>query len=117
MYECMKSTSSELPDDLRSVNLLLCFRTKTILISQPFIIVGSSLSALCVAASAPELLMFGRFLVGVNAGKRTGRKHRVVGLSDLTTSVRLPEYILYVSLCLGGLIHCTVADTTMSIRW
>jgi len=38
-------------------------------VSQIFTLLGAGCSAACVAARAPELLMVGRVLVGVNSGQ------------------------------------------------
>ena len=44
-------------------------RKKSILLSHVFVFVGAALATACQAATAPELLMIGRFLFGVNNGK------------------------------------------------
>jgi SP family facilitated glucose transporter-like MFS transporter 1 len=43
-------------------------RTRTILASHVFTIVGAILSCTCVVASSPEMLMVGRVLVGITSG-------------------------------------------------
>lgn len=43
-------------------------RKRTTLVSQVFTLLGAICSSACVAASAPELLMLGRVLVGINSG-------------------------------------------------
>ncbi|ELT96391.1 hypothetical protein CAPTEDRAFT_219782 [Capitella teleta] len=43
-------------------------RKKTILLSHIFAFLGAALSTACMAAKAPELLMLGRFLCGLNCG-------------------------------------------------
>ena len=55
-------------------------RKRTTLLSHLFTLLGAGCSCACVAASAPELLMLGRVLVGVNSGQS------VLSVSDLTTS-------------------------------
>lgn len=43
-------------------------RKRTTLVSHIFTLLGAGCSCACVAASAPELLMLGRVLVGINSG-------------------------------------------------
>lgn len=43
-------------------------RKRTLLLSHVFVFSGAALSTACVAAEAPELLMIGRILVGINSG-------------------------------------------------
>jgi len=45
------------------------YRKRTTLVAQIFTLLGSVCSAVCVLASAPELLMVGRVLVGINSGQ------------------------------------------------
>lgn len=44
-------------------------RKRTLLLSHVFVFSGAALSTACVAAEAPELLMIGRVLVGINSGE------------------------------------------------
>ena len=44
------------------------YRKYTTMVSQVFTLLGAGCSCACVAASAPELLMLGRVLVGINSG-------------------------------------------------
>jgi len=48
-------------------------RKKTILFSHIFAFLGAAVSSVCVVAAAPELLMLGRILVGVNSGITSSR--------------------------------------------
>jgi SP family facilitated glucose transporter-like MFS transporter 1 len=51
-------------------------RKKTILVSHIFAFLGAALSTACMAAKAPELLMLGRFLLGLNSGQCMCSIHR-----------------------------------------
>ena len=44
-------------------------RKGTILVAQVFTLLGAGCGCACVAASAPELLMVGRVLLGINSGQ------------------------------------------------
>jgi len=80
------------------LSVWLC-RKKTTLVSQVFTLLGAACSAVCVAASAPELLMIGRVLVGVNSGL-----FRSVSLHALRCAAR----------CVP---HCAVRDSNLFSHW
>ena len=44
-------------------------RKKSVMFSHIFAILGAVVSCVCVKAKAPELLMLGRFITGINCGK------------------------------------------------
>ena len=53
-----------------SVFIFLIFlRKKSVMFSHIFAVLGAVVSCVCVMAKAPELLMLGRFITGINCGK------------------------------------------------
>lgn len=53
-----------------SVFIFLIFlRKKSVMFSHTFAVLGAVVSCVCVMAKAPELLMLGRFITGINCGK------------------------------------------------
>jgi len=74
------------------VSWLLCIhRKRSILLSHVFVFIGATLSCSCVAANAPEMLMIGRFFLGINSGK-------LFVLSFIRT-------LIYPSICIDSFVN------------